>query len=423
MTPSFLPSYSVSSLFISISSISNHRKLRQLTRSPTMKLTVLPLLCFLCSLVQISTAQSCDGVSFSDGVSYDTCNDLPYLGAALHWTYHPSNGTVDVAYRAPQSDRGWVAWAINPTGRDMVGANAFLAFHSAAGVVTVYTTQFSGTEFPPSSVADQNLTFAVHSRRAEYSADGGYYTIYASLDLPGNRTTQNTVWQASTSFTNGVPFRHDLSGDNVMTMSSVDFLSGQASSSGGVPRLRRKNTHGVVNAISWGILLPVGAIIARYVKVFKSADPAWFYLHVSCQCSAYIVGLSGWILGLQLGSDSKGITYHKHRNLGIAIFTLATVQVFALFARPNKDHKHRLYWNIYHHAVGYGIILMSIINIFEGFDVLDPAKKWKRAYIAIVATLAGVALVLEVLTWPIVIRRRNSDKATGHAVHVANGYA
>lgn len=83
----------------------------------------------------------------------------------------------------------------------------------------------------------------------------------------------------------------------------------------------------MVNAISWGILLPVGAIIARYVKVFKSADPAWFYLHVACQCSAYIVGLAGWILGLQLGSDSKGITYHKHRNLGIAIFTLATVQV------------------------------------------------------------------------------------------------
>ena len=28
-------------------------------------------------------------------------------------------------------------------------------------------------------------------------------------------------------------------------------------------------------------------IIARYLRTFPSADPAWFYLHVSCQVSAY----------------------------------------------------------------------------------------------------------------------------------------
>lgn len=79
--------------------------------------------------------------------------------------------------------------------------------------------------------------------------------------------------------------------------------------------------------MSWGILMPIGAIIARYMRVFKSADPAWFYLHVACQCSAYIVGVAGWGTGLKLGSDSKGITYHSHRDIGIALFCLATLQV------------------------------------------------------------------------------------------------
>lgn len=153
--------------------------------------------------------------------------------------------------------------------------------------------------------------------------------------------------------------------------------------------------------------MPLGVIIARYLRVFKSADPAWFYLHAACQCSAYIIGVSGWGLGLKLGSESKGITYHSHRDIGIALFCLATLQVFALLLRPNKDNKYRIYWNVYHHLVGYSVIVLSVVNIFKGFDILDPAKKWKHAYIAIIATLGGVALVLEAATWAIVLKRKS----------------
>lgn len=69
--------------------------------------------------------------------------------------------------------------------------------------------------------------------------------------------------------------------------------------------------------------------MARYMKVF--ADPAWFYLHVACQLSAYIIGVAGWGTGLKLGSESSGITYHGHRNIGIALFCLATLQVYLIF--------------------------------------------------------------------------------------------
>lgn len=85
--------------------------------------------------------------------------------------------------------------------------------------------------------------------------------------------------------------------------------------------------HGVLNAASWGTMLPIGAIIARYLKVFKSADPAWFYLHVICQTSAYIVGVGGWAYGLKLGHDSVGVDYDTHRALGIIVFCLGTLQV------------------------------------------------------------------------------------------------
>jgi hypothetical protein len=67
--------------------------------------------------------------------------------------------------------------------------------------------------------------------------------------------------------------------------------------------------------------------MARYVKAFPNADPAWFYLHVGCQLSAYVIGVAGWGSGMKLGSESDGITYSNHRNVGITVFCLCTIQV------------------------------------------------------------------------------------------------
>jgi hypothetical protein len=175
--------------------------------------------------------------------------------------------------------------------------------------------------------------------------------------------------------------------------------------------------------------MPLGAVIARYLKVFKSTTPAWFYLHVACQVSAYVVGVAGWGTGLKLGSDSKGITYDDHRNIGITLFALGTLQLFALLLRPKPDHKYRLYWNLYHWSVGYVVIILSIVNIFKGFDILDPEKKWKNAYIGIIIAIGVVAAALEAFTWFVVLRRKKNGEAkypagpqASNGVNGANGY-
>ncbi|KAI3675159.1 hypothetical protein L1987_84744 [Smallanthus sonchifolius] len=69
--------------------------------------------------------------------------------------------------------------------------------------------------------------------------------------------------------------------------------------------------------------------------------------------------------------------------------------VFALLLRPKPDHKYRLYWNIYHHSLGYSII----INVYEGLDILDPEKKWKNAYSGILISLGVITIIMEALTW------------------------
>ena len=89
-----------------------------------------------------ATAQdNCSSAKFPAGRSFQRCTALPELGASLYWTHHPVNGTVDVAFRAPQSAGGWVAWGIN-TQRpgSMVGSSVFIASQDGSGAVSVVTT-------------------------------------------------------------------------------------------------------------------------------------------------------------------------------------------------------------------------------------------------------------------------------------------
>ncbi|XP_047171216.1 cytochrome b561 and DOMON domain-containing protein At5g47530-like [Vigna umbellata] len=380
----------------------------------------------LSSLLLITSAQSqtCSNHTFTENRVFATCRDLPHLSSYLHWTYDQASGKLDIAFRhsgISDTDR-WVSWAINPNGdltSSMIGAQALVAISQSGGAPTVHTSSIQGYS---TQLAEGTISYPHSGLTA--TRQNNEITIYATLTLPNNTASLVHLWNDG-SLSGSTPQSHSMS--NVQSKESLDLLSGasQAGSSGGSLR-RRRNVHGILNAMSWGTLMPLGAIIARYLKVFKSADPAWFYLHVTCQTSAYIVGVAGWGTGLKLGSDSVGVTYDTHRALGITLFCLGTLQVFALLLRPNKDHKIRIYWNFYHYAIGYATIIISIINIFKGFDALevsvgDRYNDWKHAYIGIIAALGGIAVLLEAYTWFIVLKRKKSANKTAHGINGTNG--
>ncbi|KAF5741382.1 hypothetical protein HS088_TW10G00379 [Tripterygium wilfordii] len=370
---------------------------------------------FSCILISLclpnSSAQTCNSYSFSSNRVYPSCVDLSVLNSYLHWSYNQSAGTVAIAFRHTGTDSTrWVAWALNPSGQIMAGSQALVAYqNSSTNLVQAHTSPITGTG--GTTLAQGNLSFGVSGISA--MLENGEMTIFATLQLIDSLLSTNQVWQEG-PMSGGAPSIHPTTGNNMVSVGSIDFRTGQTSAGGGsiTSRQKKRNIHGVLNAVSWGTLIPMGAIVARYLKVFKSADPAWFYIHVACQTSAYIVGVAGWGTGMKLGSDSAGIQYNTHRNIGITLFCLGTVQVFALLLRPKKDHKYRLYWNIYHHTIGYAVIILSIINIFEGFKVLDGQKNWRTAYTVVIIVLGCIAVVLEAFTWFIVLKRKrvSSDK-------------
>lgn len=380
--------------------------------APSLLLLILSL-----SLLSPSQSLTCTSHKLTANKLFQHCNDLPQLSSYLHYTFDAAKSSLSLAFVAPPSKPdGWVAWAINPTAAGMIGSQALIGFKNPDGSMVVKT--YNINSYGP--LSESKLSFEVTQKSAEFS--GGVITIFATVVLPEmgkNGTTVNQVWQVGSTVTGGVPDKHAFQPANLNSKGTLDLSSGQSSAAagGGDSRRRRKNIHGILNAVSWGTLFPLGIVIARYMGTFPSADPAWFYLHVICQISAYAIGVAGWGTGLKLGSQSKGVRYSTHRNIGIALFAMATLQILALFVRPEKDHKYRFHWKIYHHGLGYAIAILGIINVFKGLDILDPEKKWKRTYIGVIAALGVIALVLEVITWIVVLRRKSGSSTKPYDGH------
>ncbi|KAF6165636.1 hypothetical protein GIB67_043085 [Kingdonia uniflora] len=189
----------------------------------------------------------------------------------------------------------------------------------------------------------------------------------------------NHLWQGGPLRGNTLGI-HRMSGPNVQSMGIVDFILGKVATmtSGGGSRAKHRMVHGVVNAVSWGIMLPLGTIIARHMKVVRP-KALWFYLHIVCQCLGYVIGVIGWASGMKLDSDSSGAQHNPHRNIGIVLFSLGTLQVLVLGLRPKPDHKYRIYLNIYHTLCGYTVIVPFLEgengqNLFRRVRV-DPVAK------------------------------------------------
>uniref|UniRef100_A0ACD5TUQ3 Uncharacterized protein n=1 Tax=Avena sativa TaxID=4498 RepID=A0ACD5TUQ3_AVESA len=173
-----------------------------------------------------ATAQDCANATFPAGRWFERCNALPVLGASLHWTYHAANGTAELAFRAPSPSGGWVAWGINTAGGvGMSGSSVFVASHqdgSGGGAVSVLSTVLESTS---PSLTNGTLGFDVPvPPTAEYAS--GAYTIYVTVALPNNSTTQNTVWQAGPSSSGGSILPHPMTGTSLQSVKKQDFLSG-----------------------------------------------------------------------------------------------------------------------------------------------------------------------------------------------------
>ncbi|GJN08796.1 hypothetical protein PR202_ga26752 [Eleusine coracana subsp. coracana] len=351
--------------------------------------------------------------------TYDKCIALPTQGATLAWTYDARNATLDAAFTGSFiSPSGWVAWGLNPDRPAMTGARVLAAFSDpTTGALLALPFLLSpDVKLQSSPLVSRPLDIPLLSSPSasllspsRTVRDGASVTIAVTVGLSPNRTRLHFVWNRGLYVQGYSPTIHPTDASDLASHATVDILT-TATEASPTASAALQWLHGSLNALSWGLLLPVGAALARYLRPC-CASPAWFYAHAAVQATGYTMGAAGFALGLVMGSASPGVTYRLHRGLGVAAATAGSLQTLAVFFRPKTTNRYRKYWKSYHHLLGYGCVVVGVVNVFQGFEVMGlGGSYWKLGYCLALAALVGACVALEVNAWVVFCRKQEEDK-------------
>ncbi|XP_063706019.1 putative ferric-chelate reductase 1 homolog [Culicoides brevitarsis] len=135
--------------------------------------------------------------------------------------------------------------------------------------------------------------------------------------------------------------------------------------------------HGTFMVLGWILAASVGHVIARYFKKtwmiwrIYSYD-VWFVIHVCCMGALWLFTLIGFLVVV---IDVKGLRAGWHEIIGIFLVLCTLAFPIAVFYGPDKESPYYKKWNMGHFAVGSGLHVIAIINIFLAmrldFDFLE----------------------------------------------------
>ncbi|KAJ7961737.1 Cytochrome b561 and DOMON domain-containing protein [Quillaja saponaria] len=362
--------------------------------------------CFLVSLVFIIITLNCSSI-FLVTSQADSCTSnlnlsspLPFDTTKLHclavWDSHgfvlrylqTSPNIWSFVLSAPDSN-SYVAMGFSANG-GMVGSTAVVGWISSNGGGGIKKYYLGGTS--SNQVVPDNGNLQIQSNSTLITSQSS--RVYIAFQLVTNYQPESQLIYAvgpTGIFPSAPSYVLMQHLDKISTR--INYATGLSSSQASYTTLRR--SHGLLNIMGWGILVIIGAIVARH---FKQWDPIWFYLHTSVQSSAFILGLIGIICGFALETKLNA-NVSTHKSLGVFILVLGCLQVMAFLARPNKDLKVRKYWNWYHHNVGRILIIFSVANIFYGIHLGKEGNGWKAGYGIVLVILITISVVLEIRMW------------------------
>ena len=173
--------------------------------------------------------------------------------------------------------------------------------------------------------------------------------------------------------------------------------------------------HARVMVVGWGILLPAGALLARFYKVTRSQNwPAeldskvWWYGHLALQYVGVALVSVGVVLSWNQGAQVS-LAAKLHAWAGWALFAAAWVQVAAGWLRGSKggptdsnlrgDHydmtHRRLVFEHLHKSLGWLAVLVAVGVLISGLVLVD-APRWMLLVLGVWwLAMAGTFAVLQ----------------------------
>ena len=335
-----------------------------------------------------------DALSFGDGT------------LSARWTVTDAT----IAFTVTLSGAGWLGVGVSEDGTmTSSGRGTDMVVCDGAGVRRVWVTAYT---VPSSEGA------AVEGATCE-SADG-VQTLIFSRALAGDRDEQTRPIEASAATTFLYAYSTSASavayhGANKGT-ARVDVSASADDGGGGdvdvaPPALSAPALvaiHAALMLLSWGLLLPTGAVLARFLKggfapPQGSARATWYRLHRACQLTG-VVGMLGGFVAIAVHKGPAqfvgfGVSL-AHMYTGIVVIALGLQQPIFALLRPHKPDAGeepsalRAVWEVAHKYLGWLALLGGVTNCALGAAV--AAAKYESAL------SIGAAVVLGVGTAPVV---------------------
>ena len=168
--------------------------------------------------------------------------------------------------------------------------------------------------------------------------------------------------------------------------------------------------HARCMVLGWGVLLPLGALSARYFKVTPHQawpqqldSKGWWHAHRALQWAGIVAMSAGALLAWGQGTGSS-VTARLHAGAGWALVALGWLQIAAGLGRGSKggptddqmrgDHydmtPHRIRFERLHKGLGWLAILAALGVTLMGLRVAD-APRWMAITLVAWWGLLGLA--------------------------------
>lgn len=130
--------------------------------------------------------------------------------------------------------------------------------------------------------------------------------------------------------------------------------------------------HGALMFLSWGFLLPVGVMLARYGKALQPHD-LWFKLHRGVQSLGVVLSIGGFIAAVLM------VRIHPmklaHHFIGVVVFAIGILQPLNALCRPHPTPRTtaRAVWEAIHKNAGRVGVVLGMLNCIIGLFLIHAS--------------------------------------------------
>ncbi len=380
-----------------------------------------------------STENRCTVTTGDKATVYNACIPLNGVGDNFNmaWNLDPSTTTTnssttgdsyyELSMGVNATSNGWVAIAFPKNAGQMVGSSAMLLKTCATCPSGAEISEYSLGAQTVSGVKPSNILGATE---LEASSNNGLLSGKFKIKIPmaasggqsGRRRLRRRSLLALDSAPSDFPLifaAGDLSSSGNLQQhstfgsSSLDISIGLVSKAGSsssnglsAPVVTTGSTHSTARtahmwlmAIGFGVLIPIGIVIARFMP--PPSNSTGFNLHRAVQTLGFLLGVSGIVCGFIAGGGWSS-KYAVHRNIGMAVIVLTFLQVLSLVWRPELESTIRKPWAFAHRWLGRIVTVLAISNIYYGIIHVAVLGTWAWAtYTAILGAILLLVLAKE----------------------------